>query len=207
MNREELKSIQEKSITSDKRKLRKAYIKGERKGIKKGFIRGSIAGFALASALSLGYSGMTSLAKEVPSNPSKKAAYESFMENIHPTDDYQHYWVDFSKIAQDFDPNTMDFDSYVYGVYCNLLDVDEKTRLEDMNSFVYSMYINNKIDYSSFVLYCKARGLCKEIDGEYVIDTNKYEKALSDYVKDYSRKLKAEEELEEFKRGSMKWKQ
>ena len=195
-----IEEIKNKTIT-DNISRKKAYKKGMTKGIRKGFIRGSLASFALAASITLGYAGAKEITHHYPSNIGYEAACEAYRENTHITVDHKNYWVDFMKVAEDYNPEEMDLDSYIYGVYCGLSDVDSKTRLVDMNEFVYKLFILNKTEYSSFVEYCVSRGLCEEVDGELKINEEKYRKAIRDYMKEIRKQLESEQNIEEFKKG------
>ncbi len=201
---ERLSDIKRRSIYDNNKRTKNAYENGKKEGLKEGFIRGALAGFAVISALTFGYNGIVKLTHKYPVNISFETATESYHKNSNITSDNKGYWVDFDKVARSYNPEEMDIDSFLYGVFCGLCNVGEETRLEDMNTLVHHLYMSNKTEYSSFVLYCEARGLCYEEDGKLKIDVDKYKKALRDYMEDYGKRMETDQNIEEFKEGKKK---
>ena len=200
---EDIERVREKSI-DDKRKLRKAYKKGEAKGLKEGFVKGATFTFAVIASITIGISGVNAVTNRPPANVGYAVASKAYHQNAHPCANPADYWVDFFEVAKKFDPETMDLDSYIYAVYCGLSNVDPKTRLADMNEFVDKLYDLNKTEYKSFVLYCQDRGLCDEVDGSFEVNEEKYRKALKDYMKEFRKQLQSENKIQEFKEGRSK---
>jgi len=131
-------------------------------------------------------------------NDSYHAGYHMVQEETHRTDDYQNFWFDYSDIADGYEAG-MDFDSYVYGVYNRILGSGSGRTMINMDDFFYQMYRRGYTEYSSFEDYCLAHGFSKEKDGKVVVDTDKYESAARDYLKDLKAIEDKQEEVQSFR--------
>lgn len=125
-------------------------------------------------------------------NDSYDAGYQAVSIETHRTNDNEGYWYDYGDIAERYDEETMDFDSYVYGAYKNV-GWNQQSRLDCMESLFRQFNLQGITNYSSFVSYCDAKGVVVEKDGELIVDTG----AFSEMMEDYMRELNASQELEE----------
>ena len=205
MNYERLERMKKNSIRNDNSEKREAYYRGYengyKKGVKQGFLRGALLTMATAAILTVGYLGYGSFTSPSVPNPTLVAANQSFTENSQTNQDTFENWVDFQKVAEDYDPETMDFDIYIYTIYSRLNYVDENTRIEDMNQLFRQLNLIGKSEYDNFVSYCKDRGLCIETDEGYKVDEKRYRQVLEDYMEAYREKLAAEQKIDEIKGG------
>ena len=205
MNYERLERMKKNSIRNDNSEKREAYYRGYengyKKGVKQGFLRGALLTMATAAILTVGYLGYGFLTSPNVPNPTLVAANQSFSENANTNPDTFENWVDFQKVAEDYDPETMDFDIYIYTIYSRLNYVDYNTRIKDMNQLFRQLNLIGKSEYDNFVSYCKDRGLCIETDEGYKVDEKRYRQVLEDYMEAYREKLAAEQKIDEIKGG------
>lgn len=114
-------------------------------------------------------------------NDSYRSGYQAVSVETHRTNDNSGYWYDYGDIAERFDAETMDFDSYVYGTYKNV-GWNQESRIDCMNSLFRQFNLQGITNYSSFLEYCDAKGVCKEKDGNLVIDTAKFCSVMEEYM-------------------------
>ncbi len=190
------KSVREKGIRKD------VFRQGEVKGLKKGLLIGSIATVVVTGLGTMGYKGLTT--KVV--NPSYTAGFEAVHNNSYGNIDPKTgmpngtWWVDYNGVVREYDPEKMDFDSFLYGAYC---DFPADTRNDNMDGIMHQMSQSNYTDYGSFYEYCDSKGFTELEDGTIKVDNNKYRKGIRDYMKEYNQMVKKEEKIDEFKRGKL----
>lgn len=114
-------------------------------------------------------------------NDSYNSGYQAVNIETHRTNDNSGYWYDYSDIAGRYDPETMDFDSYVYGTYKNV-GWNQESRIDCMENLFYQFKLEGHTYYSSFKDYCIAKGACKERNGVTVIDTAKFCDIMEEYM-------------------------
>lgn len=114
-------------------------------------------------------------------NDSYKSGYQAVSLETFRTNDNTGFWYDYSDIAERFDAETMDFDSYVYGTYSNV-GWNQESRIDCMNSIFRYFKLLGVTDYSSFLQYCDSKGVCKEEDGKLVIDTTEFCSVMEEYM-------------------------
>lgn len=100
----------------------------------------------------------------------------------HRTNDNSGYWYDYGDIAGRFDPETMDFDSFVYGTYKNV-GWNRESRIDCMDSLFRRFYLQGLTNYDTFVDYCNSKGVCEEKNGQLVIDTGKFCSLMEEYMR------------------------
>lgn len=172
---------------------RQIFRKGEVKGLKRGILIGSISTMLIAG---MGHLGYTNLAIK-RTTPSFEVGFEVPSEYTHRTEDKKNFWYDFGGIASEFNPETMDFDSYIYGAFCRFpLD----TREDNMDSLIRSMHVFGYTEYDGFLSYCRAKGFVEEKDGEEKINIKKYIQEIRKYMQTYNKKEQLEEEISDFRR-------
>ncbi len=205
MNRVDYEKMKEKSIRSNSSKVKETYYRGYEKGynngVEKGFKKGALLAMATAAILTAGYLGYGFFTSPNVPNPTLVAANQSFTENSQTNLNTLKNWVDFQNVAEDYDPETMDFDIYINTIYSRLNYVGDNTRIKDMNKLFRQLNLIGKSEYDNFVSYCKDRGLCIETDEGYKVDEKRYRKVLSDYINSYNERLKAEQKIDEIKGG------
>jgi len=184
----------------------RGYENGYNEGAKKGFKHGALLALATAAIITVGYLGYGFINSPSIPNPTLVAANQSFTENSQTNPNTFKNWVDFQKIAEDYDPETMDFDIYIYTIYSRLNYVGDNTRIEDMNQLFRQINLIGKSEYDNFVSYCKDRGLCIETDEGYQVDEKRYRQVLDDYTGAYHEKLAAEQKIDGIKGGMHQWK-
>ena len=173
---------------------RQIFRTGEVKGLKRGILIGSISTMLIAG---MGYLGYNNLAIK-RTTPSFEVGFEVPSEYTYRTNDKKNFWYDFSAIASEFDPETMDIDSFIYGCYCHFFG---DTRLDNMDSLLGCLYVRGYTEYDNFVDYCDARGLVEEKDGKMIINEKKYRQSVKDYMENMNKQEDINEELSEFRRG------
>ena len=190
MNYERLERMKKNSIRNNS-KVKEAYYRGYEKGhdegAKKGFKHGALLALATAAILTAGYLGYGVFTSPSVPNPTLVAANQSFTENSQTNPDTFENWVDFQKVAEDYDSR--------------LNYVDYNTRIKDMNQLFRQLNLIGKSEYDNFVSYCKDRGLCIETDEGYKVDEKRYRQVLEDYMEAYREKLAAEQKIDEIKGG------
>lgn len=205
------KRAKKKSVnanSSEEQRRRRAYKKGFERGYetgasqsyKNGVKTGIIVG-AIAAILVSGYIAVVSNSFSPDYvNDSYKYGVEAVTLETHRTNDYQNYWYDYSDIAESFDAETMDFDSFVYGAYTKV-GWNEESRLACMdNLFAYFSRLGIT-NYLSFSSYCESKGFCKEKGGKLVVDTSAFEKAVEKYMTTLNELGAKENEVERFRNG------
>jgi len=207
MKRADYERMKNNSIRNNNNsEKREAYYRGYENGYNKGFKKGALLAMATAAVLTAGYLGYGFLTSPNVPNPTLVAANQSFTENSQTKLDTLENWVDFQEVAEDYDPETMDFDIYIYTIYSRLNYVDDNTRIKDMNQLFRQLNLIGKSEYDNFVSYCKDRGLCIETDEGYKVDEKRYCQALKDYTGAYHEKLVTEQKIDEIKGGMHQWK-
>ena len=173
---------------------RQIFRKGEVKGLKRGILIGSISTMLIAG---MGHLGYTNLAIK-RTTPSFEVGFEVPSEYTYRTNDKKNFWYDFSAIASEFDPETMDIDSFIYGCYCHFYT---DTRLDNMDSLLGCLHARRYTDNENFVDYCDARGLTEEKDGKIIINEKKYRQVVKDYMENINKQQDLEQEVSGFRRG------
>lgn len=205
MTKEDYERMKKNSIRNNNSARMEAYYRGYEngynKGVEKGFKNGALLAMATAAILTVGYLGYGFFTSPNVPNPTLVAANQSFTENSQTNLNTFKNWVDFQNVAEDYDPETMDFDIYIYTIYSRLNYVGDNTRIKDMNKLFRQLNLIGKSEYDNFVSYCKDRGLCIETDEGYKVDEKRYRKVLSDYTNSYNERLKAEQKIDEIKGG------
>lgn len=109
-------------------------------------------------------------------------------ENTHRTEDFQHYWIDYYKVAEGLATLEGDFNINIYGVY-ESVGWDNESTIEQMNKIV--GYCNGLeiTNYTDFEDLCRQNGFCTE-DGKP--DLKKYQKAMREYLENAITISKAE---------------
>ena len=173
---------------------RQIFRKGEVKGLKRGILIGSLSTMLIAG---MGHLGYTNLAIK-RTTPSFEIGFEQSSEYTFRTNDKKNFWYDFSGIVSEFNPETMDLDSFIYGCYCYFIP---ETRLDSMDSLLRCLYIRDYTEYENFLDYCEARGLVEEKDGKKVIDEKKYRHEIKEYMENINKQENLDEEISAFRRG------
>lgn len=205
-NRAKSFSTQEEIPSEEKKKIyrnghRKGFQKGLVDGFKKGIIVGAILTILATGTLVLTTNGIVNfIGKNTATNVSVDYGYEAVISNTHRASKPGDYWYDYHDIAMEFDAETMDFDSFVYGAY-RKIGWNEDSTIMCMNRLFYELNLYGYTDYGSFVSYCESKGACKEVDGRLVVDTSKYKDVVTSYLRALSDSVDTQAELEEFRHG------
>lgn len=149
-----------------------------------GFIKSHVKEIAITTALLITLSSSINFFKAELNrdfiNPAYEAGYQVVNVETHRTDDNQNFWYDYWDIAARYD-DSYDFDSWVYGVYDNV-GWNQESKIDCMNEVFQRLAANDITEYSSFVEYCEAKGLCKEKDGKLVVDARAYREFIRNYM-------------------------
>ena len=137
----------------------------------------------IASIIILGASaiGMHEMFNPSYVNSSYDAGYKAVSIETHRTYDNENYWYDYGDIAERYDTETMDFDSYVYGTYRNV-GWDQQSRIDCMESLFRQFNLQGITHHSSFFDYCESKGAVVEKDGELVINTRIFSSVMEEYM-------------------------
>ena len=197
--------VDEKQKEREDAVFRKGYIKGVNDGhcvgLRKGFITGAMITILGVGTLVAGFTGVKGYVEtKTATNPSVTAGYTAVISGTHRASDPQYYWYDYSGIALNFDEKEMDFDSFVYGVF-KKVGWNKESTLECMDKLFHQLNLNGYTDSNSFFSYCKEKGLCKEVDGKLVVDTDKYMDAIQKYLLIYNELTENEDKVEQFKQS------
>lgn len=200
VTREEAESRKLEYTKRDIRNARRSgYNNGLKVGVRRGFISAAIVAVLICGGFKLGGNVYESLTVDYK-NPSYEAGYTAVSAETHRTQDNQGYWYDYYDIASDFDAETMDFDSFVYGSYKNIgWNVD--SRLSCMDELFSRFKSCGLTDCGSFLAYCNERGLCEEVDGKLQVNTSAYEKAIKEYIQSLKDSQELEANIESFRQG------
>lgn len=114
-------------------------------------------------------------------NDSYDSARQIVSLETHRTQSNDAYWYDYSGMASMYDAETMDFDSYVYGVFSKL-GWNNESKIDCMNDFFRALKNRGITSYDSFTRYCFAKGVCVVKDGDYVVDMNLYRETMEEYM-------------------------
>lgn len=175
------------------------YAKGAKKWYKKGVKRGIIIGATIA-ILTSGVVAFNHVDFKDYSNESYTYGIEAVRGGKNPTLDHQHYWYDYFDIADDYDPQTMDFDAFVFGTY-KALGWDEESKYSCMKKLFPYFYKLEFTEFETFVDYCNAKGLCYEKNGSLVVDIEKYKEAAKEYIASLNEIEEYQEVVNSFKGG------
>lgn len=187
------KSVQE-SIDRGKRTNAIPYRKGtqEYANAVKRQVSKAIVTVASIAMIAGGVIGIYNITHPDYINDSYNSGYQAVNIETHRTSDNENYWYDYGDIAERYDPETMDFDSYVYGAYRNV-GWDQQSRIDCMESLFRQLNIQGITNYSSFLDYCVAKGAVVEKGGDLTIDT----RTFSDVMEEYMRELNETQSLSE----------
>ena len=157
------------------------YKKGIVKGLKTGILVKSVSAIILAGLGSMGYKKLTT--KMV--NTSYVISYEAMHKYAHIVPETKgKYWVDYTGLANEYNPKTTDFNSFIYGAYVTL---PPKEREENMDELIKRLRSRGYTKYTSFLEYCMDKDLTKKVDGKLVVDTSKYIKTIRKYMIKYNK--------------------
>ncbi len=133
-------------------------------------------------------------------NDSYTAGAEAVINETHRTDDYRNFWFDYADIADEFDPETMDFDSFVYGSYIRIAGSGSGRTQINMNDLFAKFYSRGYTRHQSFDAYCLAHG-CAEVneDGEVRIDYHEYSRLAKEYIQSLKEAENIEERVSSFR--------
>ena len=131
-------------------------------------------------------------------NDSYRAGYTAVSEEVHRTSDNKGFWFDYYDIAGNYQEE-MDFDSFVYGTYVKIANSGSGRTMTNMDDLFSQYYRNGYTPYSSFENYLFAHGFTKEKGGKLVVDLDKYESAIKDYLKSLKEVEDIQEEIHEFR--------
>ena len=124
---------------------RVTYKKGLIKGLKTGVLIGSVSTILLTGLSSMGYKQLTT--KRV--NSSYVISYEAMHKYAHIIPETKgKYWVDYTGLANEYDPKTTDFNSFIYGAYVTL---PPKEREENMDELINRLRSRGYTKYTSFL--------------------------------------------------------
>lgn len=99
-------------------------------------------------------------------------------QNSHRTEDLEHYWIDYYKVAEGLATLDGDFNINLYGVYQSVGWNDE-SKIDQMNTIMGYCNQLNLTNYKDFVDLCHQNGYCNE-QGE--VDLKKYQKSMYEYL-------------------------
>lgn len=197
--------LEEEKKEHDKKIYRNGYRKGFNKGfnggMKRGFITGAIATIVLCGTLVLGFNGVKNYVGDITAkNDSVNYGYSAVIEATKPASNPGTYWYDYRDMALEYDAETMDFDSFVYGAF-NKIGWNKESTLECMDKLFYNLNLYGYTDYPTFVSYCESKGACKEVDGKVVVDTDKYKDIIRNYIQILNDFDENKEVVEGFRQG------
>ena len=133
-------------------------------------------------------------------NESYTAGAEAISHETHRTNDNAHFWFDYDGIVDEYDPETMDFDSFVYGAYIRITGSGSGRTQVNMNDLFAEFYSRGYTRHHSFDEYCIAHG-CAEVNenGEVEIDFREYSRLAKEYVQTLREALDIEERVSSFR--------
>lgn len=110
-------------------------------------------------------------------------------ENTHRTEDREHYWIDYYKVAEGLATLDGDFNIYIYGVYQSV-GWDNESTINQMNTIMRYCHSLDITNYEDFEDLCRQNGFCNS-KGE--IDLRKYQNAMKEYLENVIAIEEAEE--------------
>lgn len=176
--------------TSDKEIYRTGYKKGRSAGYKQGFRKGAIYTIVVTALVTLGIKGATHLVGGVIDNFNNtneyvESGYHAVIDSTHSATDPGTYWYDYKSIADNYDPQSMDLYSYIFGVY-KKVGWDNESAINSMNQVMHYLCEKGLTDCDDFSSFCDKIGACKVTDGKKEIDLGAFQQRMAEYVKQYN---------------------
>ncbi len=141
---------------------------------------------AVVSMLIAGSISMNSLKNDILNpeyaNPSFDYGRQVVSMETHRTSGNDGYWYDYDDMAARYKEGT-DFDSFVYGAY-GRLGWNNTSKINAMNKLFSELKYRGITEYGSFVDYCNDLGVCKEVDGELVVNMRAYSNLIEERLTD-----------------------
>lgn len=193
------------SAEDEKRVIyRRGYKKGANKGylmgLKRGLVAGALATLVAVGAIGLGGNAVKNAWENVTAtNSSVEYGYDAVRDGTYPAQEPGTYWYNYSEIADAYNED-IDFDSFIYGA-TKKIGWNEASTIKCMDELFRALNRDGITDHHSFVSYCKARGACKEVDGEIVVDMSKYRELAAEYINMLDEMQEQEEKVSGFRRG------
>lgn len=138
--------------------------------------------FVTSAVVSVSAYSIVSMVNEFNKEKEMRVIYQDASsivhENKHLTEDKEHYWVDYYKIAEGLATLDGDFNINIYGVF-NSVGWNDESTIDQMNTII--RYCNQLeiTDYNNFEDLCRQNGYCDK-DGK--VDLKKYRESMREYI-------------------------
>ena len=147
-----------------------------------GLLKKVTCAFVTSAVVSVSAYSIISMVNEINTEKEMREIYHDassiVYENKHLTEDKEHYWIDYYKVAEGLATLDGDFNINIYGVFKSV-GWNEESTIDQMNTIIRYCNQLELTDYKNFEDLCRQNGYCDK-DGN--IDLKKYRESMREYI-------------------------